>query len=127
MMIIFKRKVDKSIECINKKWIEDLKIIQHEIDELEKKKCNIDCPKPLDINTAQNLADKLVIVWNGRYEPRYLFDEDILSNGELSYLKNFAYYLLSLCDSGDEYKRIKQELSEKRDIEKTLKECLGIR
>ena len=126
-MIIFKRKVDKSIECINKKWIEDLKIIQHEIDELEKKKCNIDCPEPLDINNAQNLADKLVTVWNGRYEPRYLFEEDILSNGELSHLKNFAYYLLSLCDSGDEYKRIKQELSEKRDVEKTLKECLGIR
>ena len=126
-MIIFKRKVDKSIECINKKWIEDLKIIQHEIDELEKKKCNIDCPEPLDINNAQNLADKLVTVWNGRYDPRYLFEEDILSNGELSHLKNFAYYLLSLCDSGDEYKRIKQELSEKRDVEKTLKECLGIR
>ena len=126
-MIIFKRKVDKSIECINKKWIEDLKIIQHEIDELEKKKFNIDCPKLLDINNAKNLADKLVVVWNGRYDPRYLFEEDILSNGELSHLKNFAYYLLSLCDSGDEYKRIKQELSDKRDIEKTLKECLGIR
>ena len=126
-MIIFKRKVDKSIECINKKLIEDLKIIQHEIDELEKKKCNIDCPKLLDINNAKNLADKLVVVWNGRYDPRYLFEEDILSNGELSYLKNFAYYLLSLCDSGDEYKRIKQELSEKRDVEKTLKERLGIR
>ena len=127
MMIIFKRKVDKSIECINKKYIEDLKIIQHEIDELEKKKCNIDCPKLLDINNAKNLADKLVVVWNGRYDPRYLFEEDILSNGELSHLKNFAYYLLSLCDSGDEYKRIKQELSEKRDVEKALKECLGIR
>ena len=126
-MIIFKRKVDKSIECINKKYIEDLKIIQHEIDELEKKKCNIDCPKLLDINNAKNLADKLVVVWNGRYDPRYLFEEDILSNGELSHLKNFAYYLLSLCDSGVEYKRIKQELSDKRDIEKTLKECLGIR
>ena len=125
-MIIFKRKSD-SIEYVNKKWIDDLKIIQHEIDELEKKKCNIDCPEPLDINNAQNLADKLVLVWNGRYEPRYLFEEDILSNGELSYLKNFAYYLLSLCDSGDEYKRIKQELSEKRDVEKTMKECLGIR
>ena len=127
MIIIFKRKVDKSIECINKKYIKEKKIIQHEIDELEKKKCKIDRPEPLDINNAQNLADKLVTVWNGRYEPRYLFEEDIISNSELSYLKNFAYYLLSLCDSGDEYKRIKQKLSEKRDMEKTLKECLGIR
>lgn len=127
MIIIFKRKVDKDVEYVNKKWIDELKIIQQEIDDLEKKKCKIDCPEPLDIRNAQDLADKLVVVLNGKYNPRYLFEKDALSNGELSYLRNFAYYLLSLCDSGDEYQKIKQELKEKRDIEKTLKKSLGIR
>ena len=127
MKIIFKRKSEKCIEWFTKKWIDDLKIIQQEIDELEKRKYQIDCPKTLDIRNAQDLADKLVVVWNDRYDPRYLFEKDALSNGELSYLRNFAYYLLSLCDSGDEYQKIKQELKEKRDIEKTLKKSLGIR
>ena len=90
---------------------------------------NFDAPKFLDHKNAEDLCRVLYLIFNGRCSADVLYNVDRLSRekDKVEYLKSFGNYLLTLADSCDEYTKIKEELSNKRASEQSLKDKLGIK
>lgn len=124
MIFIFWSKKQNN-ESSTDKWLSQLRKIQEDIRVLEKRKNEIDTPKFLSTEKGSELAERLILIWNGRCDARCLTTLSKNKN-DMKFLEDFAYYLLALCDSGEEYSFILEELKEKRNIEKTLKEKLSI-
>ena len=109
--------------------IEQLQQVQSDIRKLEKEKMDFDIPKFLDHKNAEDLCRELYLIFNGRCSAYVLCNIDRLARKEdkLEYLKSFGNYLLTLADSCGEYAKIKEELSNKRATEQSLKDKLGIK
>lgn len=109
--------------------IEQLQQVQSDIKKLEKEKTNFDTPKFLGQKKAEDLCRELYLIFNGRCSADILCNVDRLARKEdkVEYLKSFGNYLLTLANSCDEYTRINEELSNKRAIEQSLKDKLGIK
>ena len=90
---------------------------------------NFDAPKFLDHKNAEDLCRVLYLIFNGRCSADVLCNVDRLSreNDKVEYLKSLGNHLLTLADSCDEYTKIKEELSNKRIAEQSLKDKLGIK
>ena len=129
MIYIFKFKNKQRCQTDTDILIEQLQLVQSDIRELEKEKTDFDIPKFLDHKNAEDLCRVLYLVFNGRCSADILYNVDRLSRKEdkVEYLKSFGNYLLTLADSCDEYTKIKEELSNKRATEQSLKEKLGIK
>ena len=129
MIYIFKFKKNQRCQTDTDILIEQLQQVQSDIRELEKEKMNFDTPKFLDHKKAKDLCRELYFIFNGRCSADVLCNTDRLARKEdkLEYLKSFGNYLLTLADSCDEYTKIKEELSNKRATEQSLKDKLGIK
>ena len=123
MIFIFWSKKQNN-ESSTSKWLSQLRNIQEDIRVLEKRKNEIDTPKFLSTEKGSELAERLILIWNGRCDPRCLLSKN---KNDMKFLEDFAYYLLALCESGEEYSFILKELKEKRNIEIALKEKLAIK
>ena len=109
--------------------IEQLQKVQSDIRKLEKEKINFDVPKFLDRKNAEELCQTLYFIFNGRCSADVLCNVDRLARekDKVEYLKSLGNHLLTLADSCDEYTKIKEELSNKRATDQSLKEKLGIK
>ena len=109
--------------------IEQLQKVQSDIRKLEKEKINFDVPKFLDRKNAEELCQTLYFIFNGRCSADVLCNVDRLAKekDKVEYLKSLGNHLLTLADSCDEYTKIKEELSNKRATEQSLKDRLGIK
>ena len=126
---MFKFKKNQRCQTDTDILIEQLQQVQSDIRELEKEKMNFDTPKFLDHKNAEDLCRVLYLIFNGRCSADVLCNVDRLARKEdkLEYLKSFGNYLLTLVDSCDKYTKIKEELSNKRTTEQSLKDKLGIK
>ena len=129
MITIFRLKNKQGCQTETDILIEQLQKVQSDIKKLEKEKTNFDTPMFLGHEKAENLCRKLYLIFNGRCSVDILCKTDRLVREEdkVEYLKSFGNYLLTLANSCDEYTRIKEELSDKRAIEQSLKDKLGIK
>lgn len=126
---MFKFKKNQRCQTDTDILIEQLQQVQSDIRELEKEKMNFDTPKFLDHKNAEDLCRVLYLIFNGRCSADVLCNVDRLARKEdkVEYLKSFGNYLLTLTDSCDKYAKIKEELSNKRAAEQSLKDKLGIK
>ena len=129
MIYIFKFKKNQRCQTDTDILIEQLQQVQSDIRKLEKEKMDFDVPKFLDHKNAEDLCRVLYLIFNGRCSADILCNVDRLARKEdkVEYLKSFGNYLLTLADSCDEYTKIKEELSNKRKTEQSLKDKLGIK
>ena len=129
MIYIFKFKNKQRCQTDTDILIEQLQRVQSDIKKLEKEKMNFDTPKFLGHKTAEDLCRELYLIFNGRCSADVLCNVDRLARKEdkIEYIKSFGNYLLTLADSCDEYTKIKEELSNKRATEQSLKDKLGIK
>lgn len=129
MIYIFKFKNKQRCKTDTDILIEQLQQVQSDIRKLEKEKMNFDTPKFLDHKKAEDLCRELYLIFNGRCSVDVLCNINRLVKKEdkVEYLKYFGNYLLTLADSCDEYTKMKEELSNKRATEQTLKDRLGIK
>ena len=126
---MFKFKKNQRCQTDTDILIEQLQQVQSDIRKLEKEKMDFDIPKFLDHKNAEDLCRELYLIFNGRCSAYVLCNIDRLARKEdkLEYLKSFGNYLLTLADSCGEYAKIKEELSNKRATEQSLKDKLGIK
>ena len=129
MIYIFKFKNKQRCQTDTDILIEQLQRVQSDIKKLEKEKMNFDTPKFLGHKKAEDLCRELYLIFNGRCSADVLCNVDRLARKEdkVEYLKSFGNYLLTLANSCDEYTKIKEELSNKRATEQSLKDKLGIK
>ena len=129
MIYIFKFKNKQRCQTDTDILIEQLQKVQSDIRKLEKEKMDFDVPKFLDHKNSEDLCRVLYLIFNGRCSADILYNVDRLSRekNKVEYLKSFGNYLLTLADSCDEYTKIKEELSNKRATEQSLKDKLGIK
>lgn len=129
MIYIFKFKRNQRCQTDTDVLIEQLQKVQSDIRKLEKEKMNIDAQKFLDHENAEDLCRVLYLIFNGRCSVDVLCNVDGLARekDKVEYLKSFGNHLLTLADSCDEYTKIKEELSNKRATEQSLKDKLGIK
>ena len=129
MIYIFKFKRNQRCQTDTDVLIEQLQKVQSDIRKLEKEKMDFDVPKFLDHKNAEDLCRVLYLIFNGRCSAEVLYNVDRLARKEdkVEYLKSFGNYLLTLANSCDEYTKIKEELSNKRATEQSLKDKLGIK
>ena len=129
MIYIFKFKRNQRCQTDTDVLIEQLQKVQSDIRKLEKEKMDFDVPKFLDHKNAEDLCRVLYLIFNGRCSAEVLYNVDRLSRekDKVEYLKSFGNHLLTLADSCDEYTKIKEELSNKRATEQSLKDRLGIK
>lgn len=129
MIYIFKFKNKQRCQTDTDILIEQLQRVQSDIKKLEKEKMNFDAPKFLDHKNAEDLCRVLYLIFNGRCSADVLYNVDRLSRekDKVEYLKSLGNHLLTLADSCDEYTKIKEELSNKRATEQSLKDRLGIK
>ena len=129
MIYIFKFKNKQRCQTDTDILIEQLQKVQSDIRKLEKEKIDFDVPKFLDHKNSEDLCRVLYLIFNGRCSADVLCNVDRLARKEdkVEYLKSFGNYLLTLADSCDEYTKIKEELSNKRATEQSLKDRLGIK
>ena len=130
MIYIFKFKNKQRCQTDTDILIEQLQKVQSDIRKLEKEKMDFDTPKFLDHENAEDLCRVLYLIFNGRCSADVLYnnvDRLVRKEDKIEYLKSFGNYLLTLADSCDEYTKIKEELSNKRATEQSLKEKLGIK
>ena len=129
MIYIFKFKNKQRCQTDTDILIEQLQKVQSDIRKLEKEKIDFDVPKFLDHKNSEDLCRVLYLIFNGRCSADVLYNVDRLARKEdkVEYLKSFGNYLLTLADSCDEYTKIKEELSNKRATEQSLKDKLGIK
>ena len=129
MIYIFKFKKNQRCQTDTYILIEQLQKVQSDIRKLEKEKMDFDVPKFLDYKNAEDLCRVLYLIFNGRCSADILYNVDRLSRekDKVEYLKSLGNHLLTLADSCDEYTKIKEELSNKRATEQSLKEKLGIK
>ena len=129
MIYIFKFKNNQRCQTDTDILIEQLQRVQSDIKKLEKEKMNFDTPKFLGHKKAEDLCRELYLIFNGRCSAAVLCNVARLARKEdkVEYLKYFGNYLLTLADSCDEYTKIKEELSNKRATEQSLKDRLGIK
>ena len=126
---MFKFKKSQRCQTDTDILIEQLQQVQSDIRKLEKEKMDFDTPKFLDHKDAEDLCRVLYLIFNGRCSADVLCNVDRLARkeDEVEYLKSFGNYLLTLTDSCDKYIKIKEELSNKRTTEQSLKDKLGIK
>ena len=129
MIYIFKFKKNQRCQTDTDILIEQLQRVQSDIRKLEKEKMNFNVPKFLDCKNAEDLCRVLYLIFNGRCSADVLCNVDRLSreNDKVEYLKSLGNHLLTLADSCDEYTKIKEEFSNKRATEQSLKDKLGIK
>ena len=129
MIYIFKFKNKQRCQTDTDILIEQLQKVQSDIRKLEKEKIDFDVPKFLDHKNSEDLCRVLYLIFNGRCSADVLCNVDRLARKEdkVEYLKSFGNYLLTLANSCDEYTKIKEELSNKRATEQSLKDKLGIK
>ena len=129
MIYIFKFKRNQRCQTDTDVLIEQLQKVQSDIRKLEKEKIDFDVPKFLDHKNAEDLCRVLYLIFNGRCSAEVLYNVDRLSRekDKVEYLKSLGNHLLTLADSCDEYTKIKEELSNKRATEQSLKDKLGIK
>ena len=129
MIYIFKFKNKQRCQTDTDILIEQLQQVQSDIKKLEEEKMNFDTPKFFDRKNAEDLCRELYLIFNGRCSAEILCNVDRLARkeDEVEYLKSFGNYLLTLTDSCDKYAKIKEELSNKRATEQSLKDKLGIK
>ena len=125
---MFKFKKNQRCQTDTDILIEQLQKVQSDIRKLEKEKMDFDVPKFLDHKNSEDLCRVLYLIFNGRCSADVLCNTDRLARKEdkLEYLKSFGNYLSTLTDSCDEYAKIKEELSNKRATEQSLKDKLGL-
>lgn len=129
MIYIFKFKNKQRCQTDTDILIEQLQRVQSDIKKLEIEKMNFDTPKFLGHKKAEDLCRELYLIFNGRCSADVLCNVDRLARKEdkVEYMKSFGNYLLTLANSCDEYTKIKEELSNKRATEQSLKDKLGIK
>ena len=129
MIYIFKFKKNQRCQTDTDILLEQLQRVQSDIKKLEKEKMTFDAPKFLDHKNAEDLCRVLYLIFNGRCSADVLYNVDRLSRekDKVEYLKSLGNHLLTLADSCDEYTKIKEELSDKRATEQSLKDKLGIK
>ena len=129
MIYIFKFKRNQRCQTDTDVLIEQLQKVQSDIRKLEKEKMDFDVPKFLDHKNAEDLCRVLYLIFNGRCSADVLCNVDRLARekDKVEYLKSLGNYLLTLANSCDEYTKIKEELSNKRATENSLKDKLGIK
>ena len=129
MIYIFKFKRNQRCQTDTDVLIEQLQKVQSDIRKLEKEKIDFDVPKFLDHKNSEDLCRVLYLIFNGRCSADILYNVDRLAREKdnVEYLKSLGNHLLTLADSCDEYIKIKEELSNKRATEQSLKDRLGIK
>ena len=129
MIYIFKFKRNQRCQTDTDVLIEQLQKVQSDIRKLEKEKMDFDVPKFLDHKNAEDLCRVLYLIFNGRCSADILYNVDRLAREKdnVEYLKSLGNHLLTLADSCDEYTKIKEELSNKRATEQSLKDKVGVK
>ena len=109
--------------------VEQLKQVQTDIKKLEEEKANFDAPRFLNHEKAKDLCRMLYCIFNARCSADALITIERLERrqDQVEYLKYFGNFLLALAGCSDEYNRIKNELSNKRIEEQSLKKKIGIK